>query len=158
MNNHEEELQQRMTFEDVKVAQKQMRDYLDAKIKNPVVIQADKKILPELIANALLSQPALSGIRPTIELHGVNVPLAQNVYEFLMFLLRAPSYMKQDGKRYVTLILRDKKHECEFRLLWERLYTYCNRLSAGALSEALLRSREKELHSGLDTVEFLGGK
>lgn len=146
--------QERMTLDDTKTKQKTMRDYLFGKITNPVVTQNDIDYLPDLLEDALLSQPALSGMKPAIELHGVKIPLAPNVLSFLFKILYAPSYVKQDKKRYVRLGLRERTYEIELSNLWKLLFNYCNDLSAGAAAEALSRSKEKEIRKGIEVKPF----
>ena len=131
-----------------------MRKYLTAKITNSVVTQNDIDLLPGIVSDALLSQPALSGLKPAIELRGIRIPLASNVYSLLLKILEAPSYIK-DNERYVKWILRDKTYEIKLSMLWRLLLNYCDQLSAGALAEALSRSKEKEIRKGIGVREFL---
>ena len=146
--------QERLTFNDTKGKQQIMREYLSAKIKNPIVIDEDRKLLPSILADALLSQPALSGVKPSIELKGIRIPLASNVYGLLLKILELNSYQKDDGKHYGKFILREKEYEVEMNILWKLLLNYCDQLSAGALAEALSRSKEKEIRHGIEVKDF----
>jgi hypothetical protein len=147
--------QERLTFSDTKEKQELMRDYLSEKIKNPIVIEDDCRLLPEIISDALLSQPALSRLKPTAELHGIRIPLAPDVYSLLLKILEATSYKKEDEKRYVKWTLRERGYEIELSVLWRLLLNYCNQLSSGALAEALSRSKEKEIRSHVEVHDFI---
>ena len=157
MNNYsnEDQKQERLTLQDTKKKQELMRNYLIEKIKCPIVTENDKKTLPGILQDALLSQPALSGMKPSIELKGIRIPLAPNVFSLLLKILYAPSYKKDDEKRYVKLILRERTYEIELVSLWKLLFNYCNDLSAGASAEALSRSREKEIRRGIGVRDFV---
>lgn len=147
--------QERLTFQDTKKQQEAMRTYLSEKIKYPIVTSQDINTLPSVIADSLLSQPALSGVKPSIELKGIRIPLAPNVYSLLLKILDARSYKKDDGRRYVKWTLREHDYEIDLSVLWRLLLNYCDQLSAGALAEALSRSKEKEIRKGIGVKDFL---
>jgi len=146
--------QERLTFSDTKEKQELLREYLSEKIKNPIVVGDDCKLLPNILSDALLSQPALSRLKPTIELHGIRIPLAPDIYSLLLKILEAPSYIK-DNERYVKWVLRDKTYEIKLSILWRLLLNYCNQLSSGALAEALSRSKEKEIRRRIEVRDFI---
>ena len=146
--------QERLTLYDTKNKQQIMREYLFKKISNPIVTDNDKKILPILMSDALLSQPALSKLKPAIEVKDIRIPLASDVFDLLLKILWLDSYQKQNGRLYGRFHLRRQVFEIELSELWRLLFNYCNQLSAGALAEALSRSKEKEVRKGIDVPEF----
>lgn len=154
MNKYNEERQERLTLSDVKMKQADFRKYLEMKIQNPVVIEKDKEALPLLMADALLSQPALSRLKPSIELRDTRITLGSDCYDFLLKLLIMPIYKKPDGKYYSKLHLRKQVFEVGASELWRLLYYYASQLSAGAVAEGIARSKEKEIRKPLGVASF----
>ena len=153
------ENQERLTFDDVKQKQYELRGFLLAKIKYPFMSdEKEREIVAHLFANALLSQPALSKIRPVAKTsNGIIILMGSDVYDFMLKLVYGHTYVK-DGKRYMKFGVKEKAYEFEASYLWKLLFDYVNILSAGALSESLLRSREIPKKGGMETTENLGGK
>ena len=141
-------------FLDVKNKLEILRSYLHGKCKYPIVTENDRKTLPNVFSDALLSQPAESHLKPSIEVKDIRIPLGANVYDFLMKLIDMPIYKKSDNKWYCRLHLRRQIFEIEVTLLWRVLLDYVNQLSANALAEALQRSREQPTKKKMGTPDF----
>jgi hypothetical protein len=147
------DMQKRYTLEDVKKKQKDLREYLQGKVKSPDVIEKDRLILPDLMTDALLSQPYISRLHPTIEFEGI-IGLADNLFELLSLILDPTTAFWKNGKgetfiKITHSSLSNRPRYVKLSKIWIIILNCTNRLSSGAQSEAISRSKERESTHGM---------
>jgi len=135
-----------LTKVDTADAQERLRKFFELKMRYPFVTKKEKYLLPKLMGDALLSQPALSGIKPVVRIGNRTYPMANNVHTF--GLKMADMDVKAGGIATVNGV------EVDARVLWRALKEYCLMLYSNALAEALHMSAEKEKRGGGREYEF----
>lgn len=133
----------------------------------------EKQFFPKMLAEGLLSQGPLSGIKPMLKIpfnigppHSEKITykvviLGEDIHHFGLRMLNTSSYKRCSGCRVIFEDIKEKqcRHcgresgiyymmidgvEIESVVLWRLLKGYCERLYSKALAEALSKSREKE--------------
>jgi len=149
-----EKKQTRYTLEDVKKSQADLRSYLEGKLTHSEVMSVDRKILPDLMTDALLSQPWASRYVPTTTLDDKVVTMGANVFELLTTVLKPdiPIWKNRKGIHFYLFNFNYDEHFMSLPAIWRLILTITNRLSAGAQAEAISRSKEREESHGMTEV------
>jgi len=113
----------------------------------------EKEKFPVMLANSLLSQGPLSGIKPLVTINGKTFVLGNDIHHF--GLRMADIEYQKEGNDYYTYVGGNKIKGTD---LWKVLKKYCEMLFSRALAEALSKSREKEKgNRGVSFYDFDAG-
>ena len=145
MNNENiKKKQLRRTFDDTKNAQKQLREMVLSKIKNPtcLTIEEQQKWI-ELIADSFLSV----GIDKKVFIDKPNIRISfGNLHTFALRFL--------DWDERVVFNYKNQDYQFPIKTLWEILYDGCLEVFPYALADALHMSKETEKREQWEPYSF----